>query len=242
MHKELKTLRDKHGLTWMRISMSYHRFPNLRDIFQSALTAKMIENVVSLDFQSKPCNCKAPKGQCNYGKVCREPVVIYKVKCELTNKFYIGNTQQFFKNRMRGHFQDVKQYVEKNVLSDSYARHSEGLVPKGAKSPTPGEQRVQISCSLIWKGNPLSAVKTFGKNSCKLCNREQMAIVKAEHNNPNNLINSRSELHGACRHLPRFHRLLLETKPSADEHTKREKVDQESPARMTRRKPNPSIL
>jgi hypothetical protein len=38
MHKELKTLRDKHGLTWMRISMSYHRFPNLRDIFQCYLT------------------------------------------------------------------------------------------------------------------------------------------------------------------------------------------------------------
>jgi hypothetical protein len=165
MHKEeLKTLRDKHGLTWMMISMSYHRFPNLSNIFQSALTAKMIKNLVSLDFQSKPCNCKAPKGQCNYGKVCREPVVIYKLKCELTNKFYIGNTQQFFKNRMQGHFQDVKQYVEKNVLSNSYARHFGGLVPKGAKSPTPGKQRACISCSLIWKGNPLSAAKTFGKN------------------------------------------------------------------------------
>jgi hypothetical protein len=72
--------------------------------------------------------------------------------------------------------------------------------------------------------------------------RERMAIVKAEHNNPKNLINSRSEVHGACRHLPRFHRLWLKTKPSADERTKREKVDLESPARMTRRKPNPSIL
>jgi hypothetical protein len=48
MHKELKTLRDRHGLTWMRISMCYDRFLNLRDIFQSALMAKMIENVVSL--------------------------------------------------------------------------------------------------------------------------------------------------------------------------------------------------
>jgi hypothetical protein len=213
MHKELKTLRDKHGRTWMRISMSYHIFPNLRNIFQSTLTAKVIKNVVSLDFHSKPCNCKAPKGQCNYEKVCREPVVTYKVKCELTNKFYIGNTQQFFKNRIRGHFQDVKQYVEKNDLSDSYARHFGGLVPKGAKPPTPGEQSARISCSLIWKGNPLSAVKTFGKNSCKLCNRERMAIVKAEHNNPKSLINSRSELHGTCCHLPRFHRLSLKTKP-----------------------------
>jgi hypothetical protein len=76
-------------------------------------------------------------------------VVIYNVKYEMTNKFYIGNTQQFFKNRMRGHFQDAKQYVEKgvlHVLSDSYARHFGGLVPKGARSPTPGEQRARIFC------------------------------------------------------------------------------------------------
>jgi hypothetical protein len=92
------------------------------------------------------------------------------------------------------------------------------------------------------EGKPAIAVKTFGKNSFKLCNREQMPIVKAEHNNPKNLINSRSELHGACRHLPRFQRLSLKTKLSADERMKREKIDLESPTRMTRRKPIPSIL
>jgi hypothetical protein len=32
--------------------MSYHPFPNMRDIFQSQLSAKMIENVESLDYAS----------------------------------------------------------------------------------------------------------------------------------------------------------------------------------------------
>jgi hypothetical protein len=37
------------------------------------------------------------------------------------------------------------------------------------------------------------------------------------------------EIHGACRHLPRFHRLQLKTISSADERKKREKVSVQSP-------------
>jgi hypothetical protein len=62
--------------------------------------------------------------------------VVYKVKCKTTGKICIGNTQQYFKNSMRGHFQDVKQIVEKNLYSDSYAKYFGGQVPKGAKAPT----------------------------------------------------------------------------------------------------------
>jgi hypothetical protein len=43
LHFVLKDLKGKHDLRWLRISMSYHRFPNMRDIFQSQLAAKMIE-------------------------------------------------------------------------------------------------------------------------------------------------------------------------------------------------------
>jgi hypothetical protein len=193
--------------------MSYHRFPNIRDVFQSQLSAKMIENVESLDFNTRACNCRSPSGTCQYGNVCRVPIVVYKVKCKTTGKIYIGNTQQYFKNRMRGHFQDVKQIVENNVYSDSYAKHFGEQVPKGAKAPTPGMQRDLISCSILWKGDPLTAVKSFGRNSCKLCNRERMAIVKACHKDAKGLINSRSELHGACRHIPRFHRLSIKALP-----------------------------
>jgi hypothetical protein len=109
---------------------------------------------------------------------------------------------------MQGHFQDVKQHVEKSTLSNSHAKHFGDRVPSGAKSPTPGMQRSVISCSVIWKGGPISSVKSFGKIFCRFCNCEHMAIVKAEFKSPKGLINSRSELHGACCHVPRFHRLL----------------------------------
>jgi hypothetical protein len=66
-----------------------------------------------------------------------------------------------------------------------------------------------------------------------------MASVKTRYKSPRGLINSYSELHGAWRHIPRFHRLSMKTTPSADERKKREKVDLESPPRLTRHRLNP---
>jgi hypothetical protein len=184
LHLVLKSLKERHNLRWLRVSMSYHRFPNMRDIFQSQLFAKMIENVESLDFKTRDCSCRSPTKSCQYGNICRVPVVVYKVKCNTLGKIYMGNIQQFFKARMRGHFQDVKQYVEKHIFSYSYAKHFGGMVPKGAQAPTPGMQRNLITCSIIWKGGPITAVQKFGMNSCKLCNRERMAIIKTEYKSP----------------------------------------------------------
>jgi hypothetical protein len=66
------------------------------------------------------------------------------------------------------------------VFSDSYAKHFGGMVPEHAKTPTPSMQKDLISSSVIWKGDPITAVQIFGKNSCELSNRERMVIVKAE--------------------------------------------------------------
>jgi hypothetical protein len=120
--------------------------------------------------------------------VCGISVVACKVKCKESGKMCVGSTQQFFKNCMRGHFQDVKQFVEKGTLSDSHA-HQWCQVEQ--TPPTPGIQRSFATCSIIWKGDPLSVVKMLGRNSCKLCNRERMVIAKAEHKSPRGLINSR---------------------------------------------------
>jgi hypothetical protein len=37
VHAILKELRNKHELTWLRVTMSYHKFSNLREIFQGVL-------------------------------------------------------------------------------------------------------------------------------------------------------------------------------------------------------------
>jgi hypothetical protein len=60
IHAILKELRNKHGLVWLHISMSYHKFSNLREIFQGDLNRKLMDGIVSRDFMDQPCNCKQP--------------------------------------------------------------------------------------------------------------------------------------------------------------------------------------
>jgi hypothetical protein len=63
LHTIITRLKRKHDLPWLRFSMSYHRFPNLSDIFESHPSAKMIEDVELVDFLTRTCNCKASPGQ-----------------------------------------------------------------------------------------------------------------------------------------------------------------------------------
>ncbi len=171
IHKLIKQLRNRFDLGWLRVSMSYHRFPNLRDLFQSDLTSTIIEGVESIDLKVRECNCRtAKRNKCGYGDVCRVPVVVYKITCKRTNKVYIGNTQNHLKTRMRGHFQNVKELYKKGKTSDSYARHFAGVVPWGEPTPTPGIQRDLITCEILWRRNPILVVKSFGKTTRVLCN------------------------------------------------------------------------
>jgi hypothetical protein len=80
-----------------------------------------------------------------------------------------------------------------------------------------------IKCEILWKGDPISVVKTFEKATCALCNRERLEIIKISRSTPDILSNSCSEIHGACQHKPRFHRSHEQETPSADDRKKREK-------------------
>ena len=57
VHAILKELRNKHGLTWLRVMMSYHKFSNLREIFQGDLNQKLMDGIISHDFMDQPFNC-----------------------------------------------------------------------------------------------------------------------------------------------------------------------------------------
>jgi hypothetical protein len=81
--------------------------------------------------------------------------------------------------QMRGHFQDIKKLMEKEVHSDSYTRHLISIWSRGAAAPTPGMWHDLINCEIIWQGNPISVIKTFGKwrSTYAWCNRERMEII-----------------------------------------------------------------
>jgi len=184
--------------------MSYHRFSNVRELFQGDLNTKLNCNVISLDFQNLPCNCRN-KQACPYSGKCHNPIVVYQATCLKTNKRYIGNTQQHMKTRMQGHVQDVKNLFINDKSSDSFASHFAALVPKGITKKNV-KDFVKIKVDILWQGGPLSCLQTFGTRACKLCSKEWYAIIKLTCETPRLAINKCNEVHGACHHHPRFHR------------------------------------
>jgi len=216
VHSIIKSIKDKFNLQWLRSSVSYHRFTNLREVFQGDLSRKLTVGLTSQDFEPLPCNYRTSRnGNCGYNNMCRNSTAVYKVKCNNTGKVHIGNTQQKFKNRMQQHFNEVQKLVKLGEKSDSCAKHFATQFYDTNLSPT--NQCGGTTCSIIWQGNPISAVKSFATKNCTLCAKERLAIFKQSTSNPQLLINSKNKIYGASRHSPRFHRCAKQTSPSTDE-------------------------
>jgi hypothetical protein len=107
---------------------------------------------------------------------------------------------------MQGHVQDVKKLFIDGKSSDSFATHFASLVPQGTSKKSV-KDFVKVKVDILWQGDPLSCVKTFGTRDCKLCSKERYARITLTHATPNLAINKCNEVHGACcQHKPRFHR------------------------------------
>jgi hypothetical protein len=205
--------------------MSYHRFSNLREILQGDLTAKLLKGIESRDFMPEPCNCKK-ESLCRYLGKCRESIVVYQATCLSTGKAYIGNTQQHVKTRMQQHTADTKKLFTSEKKSDSFAEHFAAQIPKDTKTPDISKH-INFKVEILWKGNPLSCVKTFGTRGCRLCEKERLEILRLVKQQPTKAINKNSEIYGACRHKPKFHkfcRLTSQPPASTDESDRDERV------------------
>jgi hypothetical protein len=106
---------------------------------------------------------------------------------------------------MQGHIQDVKNLFISDKSSDSFASHFASLIPEGTIKKNV-KDFVEIKVDILWQGDPLSCLPTFGTRTCKLCAKEWYAIIKLTRMTPHLAINKCNEVHGACRHRPRFHR------------------------------------
>jgi hypothetical protein len=106
---------------------------------------------------------------------------------------------------MQGHIQDVKNLFISDKSSDSFASHFASLIPEGTVKKNV-KDFVKIKVDILWQGDPLSCLPTFGTRTCKLCAKERYAIIKLTRMTPHLAINKCNEVHGACRHRPRFHR------------------------------------
>ena len=120
---------------------------------------------------------------------------------------------------MTHHFSDVTRLTStsKPVLpsddsrrSDTFAKHFAKHFPRDA---TPQQLRENIDLDVLWQGNPLSCVKTFKTPKCRLCTMERLFILKLTASKKISLVNSRSEIYGACRQNPKFHRFSTDDPP-----------------------------
>ena len=154
LHATIKRLKAKHKLKWLRYGMSYHRFPNVREALHSDLMRKVNRNTTSRDEKTRECNCSAGvriarKSQsCIFGSRCREKCVIYRASCMCCNKFYLGRTSQFLKQRFQTHFNFARLHAnssntDKAALppSSTFTRH---LVDHLQTVHDPSEEKVTL--------------------------------------------------------------------------------------------------
>ena len=58
---------------------------------------------------------------------------------------------------------------------------------------------------VLWEGNPLSCVKTYGTKQCTLCAEEKYAIWSETGRNFKYCLNKRKEIFSKCAHNVYFH-------------------------------------
>jgi hypothetical protein len=157
-----------------------------------------MKNVESEDYCDRPCNC--PGQGCHYGNACRKALIVYKVTIPRTGKYYIGATLQTFKKLVAGHLQSARQFLRNGTRSSTLAIPLAQMWQQSSDSIlSAGMLRDELSCSIL----------SFGKLSCKLCQKERVALLRHSWMDESNILNDRSELHGSCRHTARFHRLFM---------------------------------
>jgi hypothetical protein len=118
---------------------------------------------------------------------------------------------QTLKNRVGGHLQDTHRLLRDRVHSSTLTSHlSQVWQHKSNSIPTAGGVlRYALSCNILWQGNPFSCSKTFGKLSCKLCQKEPVVLLRYSWTDGSNMMNYCSEIHGSCCHQARFHGLTI---------------------------------
>ena len=81
---------------------------------------------------------------------------------------------------MNAHFLETKELVNNDKQSDSFAKHFAMHFKKEKKRLL--EAKLICKVEILWKGKPISSVKTFKKLNHSLCTKERLEICRAMKN------------------------------------------------------------
>jgi len=232
----LKKLRNEHGLKWLRPSISYHRFPNLREKFASDLTTKLMRGIYDNDRKDQSCNCnvvsKRTDGTCMYNGNCRNVNVVYELKDKVTGKAYVGKTQNALKTRTSTHIGDVWQVIFHGNTkygedwwgsggykrADAFAIHMADECRECTSSnQVRAKLKERLAVRILWKGDPIRCLKSACTLSCRICMEERKEICKRWRECKGLLMNKKSEIYGSCTCKTRFHRLQRRNSNGTDD-------------------------
>jgi len=209
-----KSVNDKFNLKWLRVSVCYHRFTILREIFQGDLSRKLTVGLTSKDFGPLPHNCRT-SGNCICGcnNMWRNSIAVCKVKCNHTGKVHIGNTQQKFNTSMKS--------KSLSNLATNQIHMPNTLQPNSMMQILPQSNNVEeqpaSSCGRATQS--VQSKPSLPKTTSCVPKRELQFL-----SNPQLLINSNNKICSACGLRPRFHRHAKQTIPNTHESINDERV------------------
>ena len=108
---------------------------------------------------TRKCNCNKSNcinESCPCGGHCRKSIAVHRVKCKMTGKSHLGNTQKPHKRRIQQHNNETRKLFRNKESFDSCAQH----FPKQfVHEPTPKQTQKITEHETMWKGNIVSVMK-----------------------------------------------------------------------------------
>ena len=156
---------------------------------------------------TRECNCRPGSQEpCPRNDTHREKIIVHQMQNIHAKHCCTGSTSCTAKSRFQRHTTQILKCHETGQKSTSVARFfAATLMNWRPGTVTANLVRHQTKCSILWQGNPLSTVQTFGTPSCKLCNKERLEICKRAKFKRAMPMNERTDLFEACNHKPSFY-------------------------------------
>ena len=177
--------------------------------------SKLLANIIDTKILDRECNCNKQTikyvtnkngeiidQKCLFENKFRISMIVNKLTCKCTGKFYIGKTQNYLKHRTMEHFQDNWKVINSGRKKfdenwrgsgghdrcDGFARHF-AQECRHAKNYNEIQAFLKdnIQVNILWKCDRIRCMKSSKTMRCKICMVERKAIL-ASMRKDNNLV------------------------------------------------------
>ena len=165
------------------LKVSYSTLPNMESLISSHNKKVIAAAQETQEPTSYGCNCLPSVEKCPLDGECKTPSLVYRadVEAEGTTRYYVGQTQRTFKQRLYIHNSDTKTGRRRTALTNH-------LLDLKSKNIVP---------NVSWSKICLAKPRGRGEKMCQLCISEKTNIACGGEA----MLNRRSEVMIPCRHI-----------------------------------------